>query len=287
MLGETSEAVKIFEDWLVEEPGDPVATHMLAACTGRDVPSRASDGFVERTFDSFAKSFEAKLAKLSYRAPALVAAMLDEAGLPAAKRLAVLDAGCGTGLCGPVVSPYARRLIGVDLSEAMLVHARDKHVYDELQRAELTAYMRDHALAFDVIISADALVYFGDLAPVLDAAAMALRPRGRIVFTLEHAMDTDAGDAPYRLQMHGRYSHRRGYVEQLLAGLGLEADIAEAELRMEAGAPVAGLVVRATKPATKRPPRSTRRTTRARPARTAAGPRAAAGRSGPHGRASR
>ena len=46
---------------------------MLAACTGRDVPARASDGFVERTFDSFAASFESKLAKLSYRAPALVA----------------------------------------------------------------------------------------------------------------------------------------------------------------------------------------------------------------------
>ena len=51
---------------------------MLAACTGRDVPPRASNGFVERTFDSFAASFEAKLERLSYRAPALVAAMLED-----------------------------------------------------------------------------------------------------------------------------------------------------------------------------------------------------------------
>ena len=67
-LGEIGEAVKVLEEWLDEEPGDPIALHMLAACTGRDVPARASDGFVERTFDSFAASFESKLARLSYRA---------------------------------------------------------------------------------------------------------------------------------------------------------------------------------------------------------------------------
>ena len=102
-LGEIGDAVHIFEEWLAEEPGDPIALHMLAACTGRDVPARASNGFVERTFDSFASSFEAKLERLSYRAPALVAAMLEDSGLEPSKRLDVLDAGCGTGLCGPLV----------------------------------------------------------------------------------------------------------------------------------------------------------------------------------------
>ena len=63
-LGEIGEAVKIFDEWLDEEPGDPIALHMLAACTGRDVPARASNGFVERTFDSFAASFESKLEQL-------------------------------------------------------------------------------------------------------------------------------------------------------------------------------------------------------------------------------
>ena len=62
MLGEIGKAVKIFEEWLDEEPEDPIARHMLAACTGRDVPARASNGFVQATFDSFASSFEAKLA---------------------------------------------------------------------------------------------------------------------------------------------------------------------------------------------------------------------------------
>ena len=71
-LGEVEQAVKIFEEWLADDPDDPVALHMLAACSGRNIPSRASDAFIERTFDSFAASFDSKLAKLSYQAPALV-----------------------------------------------------------------------------------------------------------------------------------------------------------------------------------------------------------------------
>jgi predicted TPR repeat methyltransferase len=160
---------------------------MLAACTGQGVPERASDGFVQTTFDSFAASFESKLAKLSYRAPALIAAMLEDCGLEPAHRLDVLDAGCGTGLCGALVAPFARTLTGVDLSEGMLKQAAEKNIYQTVTRAELTAYLRDHHEAFDLIVSADTLVYFGDLTGVVAAATQALRPEGLFVFTLEHA----------------------------------------------------------------------------------------------------
>ena len=245
-LGEFGKAAEIFEQWLAEEPEDPIARHMLAACTGRDVPARASNGFVQATFDSFASSFEAKLASLSYRAPALVAAMLEDAGLAPSHRLDVLDAGCGTGLCGALVAPFARRLVGVDLSDGMLAHARDKNVYHALMRAELTEYLRDNSEAFDLIVSADTLVYFGELKRIVAAFARALRPNGLLVFTLEHAVG-DGDGVDYRLQPHGRYSHGRAYVERLLTFAGLRPKIVQAELRMEAGAPVPGLVIRAAK----------------------------------------
>lgn len=246
VLGDVGEAIRIFEHWLKEEPDDPIARHMLAACTGRDTPARASDGYVEQTFDGFAASFESKLQKLSYRAPALVAEALERSGLAASKRLDVLDAGCGTGLCGPLIAPYARRLTGVDLSDGMLAHAKDKRVYDELTKGELTEYLHANRGAFDLIVAADTLVYFGDLEGVVAAAAGALRPNGLFVFTLEHA----AGAVPgvgYRLELHGRYSHGRACVGRLLAGAGLRPEITEADLRLESGAPVAGLVVRGTK----------------------------------------
>jgi predicted TPR repeat methyltransferase len=247
-LGEVGEAIKIFEEWLAEEPDDPIARHMLSACTGLDIPGRASDLYVAQTFDSFAATFESKLARLHYRAPALVAAMLEDSGLQPAKSLDVLDAGCGTGLCGPLIAPYARRLTGVDLSAGMLKQATEKGVYDETLQAELTQYLAEHPDAFDLIVSADTLVYFGALEDVAAAAAAALRPGGMLIFTLEHAKD--AAPAPgYTLQVHGRYNHSEDYVQRLLEGAGLSPVIARAELRIECGFPVAGLVVRATKPA--------------------------------------
>ena len=241
-LGEVDEAVAIFEDWLREEPGDPIARHMLAACSGRDVPPRASDAFVERTFDSFAASFDSRLARLHYRAPALVAEMLEHSGVARSKSLDVLDAGCGTGLCGSLIEPYARRLIGVDLSDGMLEQARPRNVYDDLVKSELTAYLAGCDTAFDVIVSTDTLVYFGPLDTVVAAAASALRPGGRLVFTVEQL----AG-AGYSLAPSGRYSHARDYVGDVLTGAGLEPEIALAELRLEAGEAVAGLVVLGTK----------------------------------------
>jgi predicted TPR repeat methyltransferase len=247
-LGEVDKAVEIFEEWLEDEPEDPIARHMLAACTGQAVPGRASNDYVEQTFDSFAASFEVKLAKLSYRAPALVAAMLEDSGLEPAKALDVLDAGCGTGLCGPLVAPYARTLTGIDLSVGMLTHAKEKQVYDELLQVELTRYLQDHEGSFDVIVSADTLVYFGALDGVVAAAAGALREKGLLIFTLERALSDSAPDV--RLETHGRYTHARGYVERLLTEAGLVPEIANADLRMESGAPVAGLVIRARK----RPP---------------------------------
>src|SRR5262245_58527359 len=247
-LGEVDEAVGVFEEWLKEEPNHPIALHMLAACSGRDVPPRASDGFVEQTFDSFAGSFDAKLAKLFYRAPALVAEMLAQSGIEAAKKHDVLDAGCGTGLCGPLVAPYARRLVGVDLSARMMAQARGRGVYDELVKAELTEYLRQSPASFDVIVSADTLVYFGPLEEVTQAAAAALRPGGRLIFTVEEA-DEEKTPTGHGISLHGRYCHTRPYVERVLRLAHLQPEIGSAQLRLEAGDPVRGLVVRGTKPA--------------------------------------
>ena len=69
--------------------------------------------------------------------------MLADAGVEASRSLDVLDAGCGTGLCGPLVAPYARRLVGVDLSERMLARAGDAERLRRAGQGELTAYLRD------------------------------------------------------------------------------------------------------------------------------------------------
>jgi predicted TPR repeat methyltransferase len=99
---------------------------------------------------------------------------------------------------------------------------------------------------FDVIVSADTLVYFGALEDVATAASRALRPGGQFIFTVEESTST-VPDEGYSLSTHGRYNHTRQYLERVLTAAGLRTAIEQAELRFEAGEPVAGLVVRATK----------------------------------------
>jgi predicted TPR repeat methyltransferase len=246
-LGQPEKAAEIFRQWLEEEPDNPVARHMLAACSGEQVPARCSDAYIETAFDDFAGTFDAKLAHLSYRAPQIVAAILADAGPEPSKALDILDAGCGTGLCGPLLAPYARHLIGVDLSAGMLARAQERNVYDELVKGELTTYLLASHERFDVVVSADTLIYFGTVDQAVFAAADALRPGGWLIFTVEEAVDSE-GDADYRIGHHGRYAHRRSYIERVLNAARLQWYIVRAELRMESGVPVAGLVVRAMKP---------------------------------------
>ena len=244
VLGQRDKAIELYQEWLKEEPDHPVVAHLLAGCTGRDVPSRASDECVQIIFDGFAASFESKLAHLLYRAPTLVHEMLKDSGQQPTRSLDVLDAGCGTGLCGPLVAPYARRLTGVDLSAGMLEQAKTKEIYDELVQDELTRFMRSRPAGFDLVVSADTLVYFGDLGDVTAAAHAALRPGGMFVFTLEELLP-EGGDLDMRLEPHGRYAHSRRYAERLLRETGFSVEIVPAELRLESGVPVRGLVIRA------------------------------------------
>ncbi|HXI54661.1 MAG TPA: tetratricopeptide repeat protein [Polyangia bacterium] len=243
-LGRIPEAVAIYQRWLTLEPSSALAKHMLAACSGQDVPARASDEFVRGTFDAFAASFDVVLERLHYRAPALIGdAVAATLGAPAAA-LDVLDAGAGTGLCGPLLRPYARRLTGIDLSKPMLDRAATRGGYDALEPAELTAYMREHPAAFDLVVSADTLVYFGDLAGAASAAAATLRPGGHLIFTVEHA--TPEPPEGFRLNPHGRYSHGEDYVRRTLTAAGLTVvSIEKAHLRVENMIPVDGLLVTA------------------------------------------
>ncbi len=243
--GELAKAKDILEAWLADEPGSATARHLLAAVSGENVPGRADDVYVETMFDGFAASFDTKLAKLGYRAPALVSEAVARACGEPAGSLSILDAGCGTGLCGPLLKPYASRLDGVDLSSKMLDGARAREIYDELAHEELTAFLLRQPGRYDLVVSADTLCYFGALETVLAAAAQALRPGGVLAFTLEEEMA--AGEV--RLNPHGRYSHREDYVRAVLVQSGLAvAGIEHEELRQERGLPVAGLVVTARKP---------------------------------------
>jgi predicted TPR repeat methyltransferase len=133
--------------------------------------------------------------------------------------------------------------VGVDLSSAMVDKARARAVYDELVVQELCQFMRERPNTFDVIASADTLVYFGALEEPLAAAYTCLRPGGILVFTVER-LDPSAGGDPYRLEPHGRYSHSEAYVRDAARKAGFVAITLETQiLRRERGRDAVGHLV--------------------------------------------
>lgn len=219
-LNRNDEAVKHYRRWLAVEPGNPVASHMLAAIDGVSVPNRASAEYVAETFDAFADTFESALERLEYRGPQFMHQLLREnLGAPTEppSRL-VLDAGCGTGLIGPVLRPYAARLVGVDLSPAMLERARQKRIYDSLLCSDLQQHLTEHQGQYDLIVAADTFNYFGDLAQLLATALAALRESGWLMFTIEEGpLDGES----FYLQPHGRYAHAPAYMIERMGECGL------------------------------------------------------------------
>lgn len=237
--GRRDEALAAVRAWIARDPDEPVAHHLLASLGGASAPARASDAYVANTFDRFAADFDATLARLDYRAPQLVmgvAALL--LGEPKGD-LDVLDAGCGTGLAGPMIRPWAKRMEGVDLSGEMLLRAHRRGGYDALHHAELVEFLGRDAAAWDLIVSADTLCYFGALEEAFAAAHRALKPGGVLVFTLERLPQ----GLRFALNPHGRYAHEEKYVHAALTAAGFDITPGRGMLRMEGGTAVEGLVM--------------------------------------------
>jgi predicted TPR repeat methyltransferase len=232
--------------WAATHPDQPIARHMARALTGGGPPPpQPPPSYVRTLFDGFAASFERELLGIGYCGPHLMAeAFTRVLPTPRGDR-AVLDAGCGTGLCAPVLRPWARTLTGVDVSPRMLELARHRNLYDGLVVAELTEYLPACPQAFDFIAAADVLCYFGDLGPVIAGLSGALRRQGALAFTVEQAPDAAE---PFRLAAHGRYLHGETALRALLARHELAvAALSVANLRDEDGQPSPNLVVLAVR----------------------------------------
>jgi predicted TPR repeat methyltransferase len=153
----------------------------------------------------------------------------------------IADLGCGTGLCGPLLAPMARTLVGVDLSARMINQARTRGVYHDLLVDDIVTFLTARPNQFDLAIAADVFEYFGDLSGVLSAASASLRAGGVLAFTVEKR---ERGEGAYELQATRRYTHALGYIRSLLPGAKLrELSANTAALRTQNKRDVAGLVV--------------------------------------------
>ena len=190
----------------------------LAALGFGPPPERAPEAHMQKLYQARAANWPNVP---GYRGPELVAnALRARITTP----VDLLDAGCGNGLVGPLVRPVARRLVGVDISEAMLERARAGGVYDALLREDLVDHLVRNPAAYDAIAGAAILIHFGDLAPVFRGVAGALRPGGLFVFTAFPRTTSDDGFGVDEIDAAagGVFFHGRRYVEETARAAGLE-----------------------------------------------------------------
>ena len=230
------DAIVALERCLALDPDALPAKFLLAALSGEEVPETMPPELVAAIFDSAAGRFDQMLVgNLKYQGPTTIVKALEPHLPQLGRGLDVLDIGCGTGLCGPLLKPFARLLDGIDLSGKMVERADARRCYDRLAVGDFIAMLRDvPAQSYDLIVAADVLVYIGALEDTFSGAARALRPGGLFAFSVE-----TGGGGSFSLSPASRYRHDPDYVTRLAAAAGFAPrHQADAVVRFEGGKPV-------------------------------------------------
>ncbi len=235
--GEADLALAAFEA-LSDMPG---LEGRIAEAVAMKARPRSDAGYVRHLFDQFSTDYDSRmLGQLSYRAPVILRELASFV-IPGRTALAVLDLGCGTGLSGAAFKDRAGRLVGVDLSPAMIAAARARGVYDALVVGDIESGFGSED--YDLVIAADTLVYLGDLAATFAKVGTALRAGGTFLFTVE----AKNGDG-FELGPKRRWRHSEIYLRALAARHGFAvAGLMACVPRQEAHVPVDGFAVALTK----------------------------------------
>ncbi len=246
--GKLDEAALCFQQVLRLEPDNDMAQFLLSSLTGKN-PERAPSRYVAHLFDNHAPNFDEHLVReLQYAVPENLVFLARQRANNSEERWSVLDLGCGTGLLGLAVAPYARQLVGVDLSAKMLAKARDRNLYHRLEQLDLLSMMRlEAASSYDLIVAADVFVYLGNLEDIIREMTRLLRPNGLVAFSVEAleklASEDTRQDMPkdFQLSQTGRYVHSSEYLRKLAVENGFKTiDISPTQIRLEKSSPVHG-----------------------------------------------
>jgi predicted TPR repeat methyltransferase len=237
-LRQFDEAARCFEQALALGSDPELNVYYLASVRGGEAVTAPPRRYVEQLFDDYAADFQSHVVEaLRYRGVEVLLQPLVDAG----KRYRhVLDLGCGTGLCGPLIASQADIIDGVDISSAMLEQARKLGVYRELIHADLAEFLAATTLRSDLILAADVFIYVGDLAAVFPSARRILEPGGCLAFTVELAKT----ERDLQLLPSLRYAHSEAYIRRLADEAGFTSvRLFEAPIRHEQAVPIMGLYV--------------------------------------------
>lgn len=247
-LNQHDAAISAYRRACATDPEDRHGAKLRLIRLGAEPLSEMSPAYVRSLFDQYAPKFDTALrGDLGYRGPEIllkaVLAVRHAAQRPGYFKHA-LDLGCGTGLAGRAFASIVDVIDGFDLSPGMIERARAAQVYARLEVADMVqALSHEPAASADLILAADAMVYLGDLAPLLAEAFRVLRQGGLLAFTVE-AQDGEG----FGLGAGLRYAHSETYLRGAITSAGLEPrELTAVATRSDGGVPVPGFVVVAEK----------------------------------------
>jgi len=236
-LGKKEAAIKAYMKTLEIDPGHTTAKHLISSLLG-ETTQRPPDEYIADLFNDFAETFDDHLVnKLKYRTPKIIHDTVIS-HIDTKQTYSILDLGCGTGLCGKLLTDYADNLVGVDLSSKMIEKARQLKVYDEFNVVDIESYFNLSSKVFDIILSADVFVYVGDLESTFKQCKNAMSEKGVFIFSVEEYK----GEG-YKLLDTGRYAHSIEYIRKMVDAVGFrEIECKSLVLREQAGKPIDGCV---------------------------------------------
>lgn len=229
ILNNLPDAIDGYKEALQLQPAHASARFMLVVLKVIDEPLVAVPlVLVEEHFTQLAKEYEsAYVEQTDYHGhreaeivlkPYLEAREAKEGSV--LERLDILDIGCGTGLAGVRLRPWARRLVGVDICQAMMDQVPKTIpsypiLYDQLIRGEAGAYLSSQAAkTVDVINASGMLNYNGDLSTIFTGASTMLRDGGAFLFSIEKLPDSVEAEISL-IPGIARFGHKRHYIEAL------------------------------------------------------------------------
>ncbi|MER8956559.1 class I SAM-dependent methyltransferase [Mesorhizobium sp. M0833] len=190
-------------------------TALELAARKRIKDSHALDGDAGRLaqfYREWASSYELDVSRDGYCGPMIVAELAGavQTAYLAKQRaaIAILDAGCGTGLLGVQLERLGFRLIdGFDLSEEMAEKARQTHVYRHVRGdVDLNAPLSDYSSAsYDITVCCGVFT-LGHVRPdALRELARVTRPNGFVIASTRKSYAETAcfGEEVRRLQHEG------------------------------------------------------------------------------------
>jgi predicted TPR repeat methyltransferase len=228
---------------------------LAAAAENRDLAllelkrlTRCPPGYLRGLFDEFSSDYDQTMLEvLGYRAHLHLRALADRVLAPGSAGRRILDLGSGTGLVGDAFKDLAKggRLDGVDLSPRMIDEASRRGIYDALILGDIETVLQTVERSYELILAADTMIYFGDLAPTLAGVFNRLVPGGFYLFAVE------------RMEGHGweqtedkRFRHGEDYLRAVAASEALVfVDLMPCVLRRQGNEPVLGLAVALRRPA--------------------------------------